>query len=465
VPLKSPTQSGWDWITVDVQPSCRACDGSRGYLTWASSGTHNTCPYWASPTDGGGLVTLELRPHLRAYDSELEPEWEAPVTLPPNAGVSRRLRAGAAGSYYAAGWLEQPQISSWFAKFASEGELVWERVLATGWIGLDAMPLDDAGVVVLSSSDKNASGTYSASLRKLTADGIDVWDVTIPDVRPILRTGFRLESVGETDMVVGYMSRDAQQPGSGSDPSAASFAVASRFTADGTLVWTRRLSRELHSAEMGRVARLDSSRLVFAGIQYPTLGPWPSYAVTLWFVGGLGTLEREAAVDARDGEYFLVSSVSVVADGGVLVGGSLTQYSGVEFRPLSVSDSENWRTDSFLMKTDGRGNFEWLRLYGGPGVDLLSDVATSAEGRITAVGQWGIENASAVRNWILRTDFWGRTCGMRLGVCADKSWQDCEDGNPCTINWCDPDEGCTAPPLPDGSPCGDGLTCQGAVCK
>ncbi|MEZ4266618.1 MAG: hypothetical protein R3F39_09590 [Myxococcota bacterium] len=60
-------------------------------------------------------------------------------------------------------------------------------------------------------------------------------------------------------------------------------------------------------------------------------------------------------------------------------------------------------------------------------------------------------NRVKVRNWILRTDFWGRTCGMRLGVCADKPWQDCEDGNHCTINWCDPDAGCTHPALPDGS--------------
>ncbi|MEZ4266622.1 MAG: hypothetical protein R3F39_09610 [Myxococcota bacterium] len=101
----------------------------------------------------------------------------------------------------------------------------------------------------------------------------------------------------------------------------------------------------------------------------------------------------------------------------------------------------------------------------GAGFDVLWTVVASPDGRITATGALDGETGSKVRNWILRTDFWGRTCGMRLGVCADVPWQDCEDGNPCTINWCDPDAGCTHPPLPDGSPCGEGLTCQGAVCK
>ena len=122
--------------------------------------------------------------------------------------------------------------------------------------------------------------------------------------------------------------------------------------------------------------------------------------------------------------------------------------------------------DSFLLKLDSWANPEWMRFYGGPLSDQLVDAVFQDNGTITAVGAVVTSGiGGGIDRFILRTDFWGRTCGMRLGVCAEMAWQDCEDGNPCTINWCDPDAGCTHPALPDGSPCGEGLTCQGAVCK
>jgi hypothetical protein len=182
-----------------------------------------------------------------------------------------------------------------------------------------------------------------------------------------------------------------------------------------------------------------------------------------------GTRLRETNVNPRLGDYFRVTAAAPAADGGAVLGGYLTHYRGTAAKPLTHFEPEFWDTDGFIMKLDRHGNFEWMRLYGGAGVDTPWEIVATLDGRVTLLGAMaGVHDGQTVvpvRNWIVRTDFWGRTCGMRLGVCADKSWQECEDNNPCTINWCDPDLGCTAPPLPDGSPCGDGLTCQGAVCK
>jgi hypothetical protein len=51
-----------------------------------------------------------------------------------------------------------------------------------------------------------------------------------------------------------------------------------------------------------------------------------------------------------------------------------------------------------------------------------------------------------------------------LGVCTPGTPLDCDDLNPCTADSCDPILGCQNPALPDGTSCGVGLTCSNGVC-
>ena len=128
--------------------------------------------------------------------------------------------------------------------------------------------------------------------------------------------------------------------------------------------------------------------------------------------------------------------------------------------------------DPLVLAVDSWGNPLWRRRFGA-GVqgetrpwEMLEDAVFQPNGDIILVGQHVVDepHPEGVHSWAIRIDPWGRTCGMRHGVCRDLTWADCEDGNPCTINWCDPDLGCTHPPLPDGSPCGAALTCAGGEC-
>ena len=51
------------------------------------------------------------------------------------------------------------------------------------------------------------------------------------------------------------------------------------------------------------------------------------------------------------------------------------------------------------------------------------------------------------------------------GVCVSGEARDCNDGNPCTDDVCDPRTGCRHTPFPDGTPCVDGNACTFAeVC-
>ena len=52
-----------------------------------------------------------------------------------------------------------------------------------------------------------------------------------------------------------------------------------------------------------------------------------------------------------------------------------------------------------------------------------------------------------------------RTCNA-AGVCQGTPLT-CDDGNPCTVDSCDPIMGCQAPNAPDGTPCPDATVCNG----
>jgi hypothetical protein len=58
----------------------------------------------------------------------------------------------------------------------------------------------------------------------------------------------------------------------------------------------------------------------------------------------------------------------------------------------------------------------------------------------------------------------GQTC--QGGQCGGGVAVDCDDGNPCTTDGCQPASGlCSAQPLPDGSPCGSYRACLAGVCS
>jgi MYXO-CTERM domain-containing protein len=61
----------------------------------------------------------------------------------------------------------------------------------------------------------------------------------------------------------------------------------------------------------------------------------------------------------------------------------------------------------------------------------------------------------------------GGMCGQAVcsqGVCQPVDGTSCEDHDPCTADWCDPQQGCVHDPLPDGYECGKCYMCLGGQC-
>jgi len=83
---------------------------------------------------------------------------------------------------------------------------------------------------------------------------------------------------------------------------------------------------------------------------------------------------------------------------------------------------------------------------------------------------WDVcDPASGCRHEVLQdgTGCGGGLCGS--GVCSDGEclYGDptlCDDGDPCTQDWCEPDTGCQHETLPDGYECGKCKMCSGALC-
>ncbi len=63
----------------------------------------------------------------------------------------------------------------------------------------------------------------------------------------------------------------------------------------------------------------------------------------------------------------------------------------------------------------------------------------------------------------VRHTVWG-TLPCEAGLCASLTMADCDDGDPCTRDWCEPEEGCVSTPWPEGTRCGTGRACKSGKC-
>ena len=122
----------------------------------------------------------------------------------------------------------------------------------------------------------------------------------------------------------------------------------------------------------------------------------------------------------------------------------------------------------FLSRHDTLGNTLWQRLYS---INKRLELSPGALSR-TPDGGWLMaalshldKPTSLEKSWpaIIRTNAWGHINCNTAGGCALKSASQCDDGNSCTLDMCDPKKGCYSKPL-GGMSCGNGKTCIGGVC-
>lgn len=146
-------------------------------------------------------------------------------------------------------------------------------------------------------------------------------------------------------------------------------------------------------------------------------------------------------------------AVTVLADGGWAVAGDTSSSIGGSLGGI----------DAWLLRYDAWGNRLWDKHFGSSGNEWFSGVAALGDG-----GLWlgGRRFASGGLNaWYARVNAWGHSSCAAAGACKDKAGSDCQDQQPCTVDLCDPADGCSHLGLAPGSACGAGLVCAPGGCQ
>lgn len=121
-------------------------------------------------------------------------------------------------------------------------------------------------------------------------------------------------------------------------------------------------------------------------------------------------------------------------------------------------------SDGWLVRTDGFGNRQWERTFGGENYDSLRAVALAGNDGLALAGIADQTSKGASAGFFARTDSFGHQQCQAAGVCGAKGWLGCDDADPCTADDCDAVAGCVHSKLADGASCGPDSHCKLGVC-
>ena len=469
-PLAQPGEPGFlTGPQIHVEEGCRTCDGRLAYFEEVRGPLSRYAAVHEFPD--GGIAVLSRSPtdpELIRYDEKLTPVWAVPLSIPSKYLWLEDLALMADGALLAAGRFVAPnaQEGGWLGAYDAGGDELWTQDLQLGRVrAVLATPTGLVAHVTGNAEDGDGNVPVDLAFFDQTGELQATKYLGQSRTNGKLAGRFLAGADGSTTLATTrYVDEVARQE-----------AVLWRCGLDGVVS-----EAALHEGpdrsfatmvvEVGAHTYLMPGAVYYAGLTYS------DFAV-VW----------RAADDEPPLEALALGSWPPDIDGGAFaVGDSRGDGRAVFYAELISgfpTELEQYNDDEWhhvmLAAVDPWGNLLWSRRYGrligaaffeSDGVpentvyDAFYDVHARPDGGVTAVGFTGAAFAAQQRVWVVRTDAWGRTCGMRLGVCAGLTLQDCDDDNPCTVDWCDPDAGCTFPPLPDGSPCGDPLSCKAGVC-
>ncbi len=109
-------------------------------------------------------------------------------------------------------------------------------------------------------------------------------------------------------------------------------------------------------------------------------------------------------------------------------------------RVAAVGYVKGKRYRAWVRVSDRYGNPLWNRTFGGSNHWQGFGLADLGNQGLAAVGWAAI--GSKYRGLVVRMDHWGRTSCSSSGKCDGKPAGSCDDGKPCTSDWCDPSGAC-----------------------
>lgn len=279
----------------------------------------------------------------------------------------------------------------------------------TRYNGVTRLANDD--VIAVGHHNAPGSGSDSAFISRWTEQGTHVWSRTLGGPRKDLYTAVTTLPGGDI-VAVGQQASDAV---------AANSALISRWSADGTHLWSRSIRNQGYDTYYG-VATLPNGDLVAVGRiyryrsvkwdYYPLISRWNKDGAHLWsrelndrgaeyrditiaemgrvvavgFGGEGGSGGKDAVISKWSSEGTLLWSRSLGGSGDdyYYSVSTLPDYSVVAVG-YQASDTQG-NHDAFISRWSQNGTHLWSRSLGGNNVDLLYGVTTLSTGKIVACG-------------------------------------------------------------------------------
>jgi formylglycine-generating enzyme required for sulfatase activity len=345
-----------------------------------------------------------------------------------------------------------PTIPSgtWVVRTDLQGTKVWEQtyqILSGGSTQGNAIIGISDGLVICGNATISGVDPQARVIRTDVNGGV-VWDKTFGSSATEDCSGVVANSDGGFAFVGNQIGSDAD-------------VFAGRLKSDGTTMWTKSYGGTGSQAAYG-IASTDTG-FVFAG----TNNAKGAGGTDFWLVAT--DLNGNALWDQTYGTTAADSANAVVAlpDGYAIAGRTgnsgfafylvRTDLNGVKIWDKtytttsgSIAYSLAALTDGFaltgsagasgaeqfwLVRTDAQGNTMWDKKYGGSGSDSGYGIAAVSDG-FALIGSTDSKGAGLLDSWLVRTDSFGNASCTASGACDGKTEFGCDDGNPCTADFC-----------------------------
>lgn len=290
-------------------------------------------------TDAAGNVLWE-----RTYGNVAEDRFYA-VTETADGGFAM---AGVTG-------LGAPNWDAWIVRVDARGELLWQQTFGRSGdedVVRSVIETADGGIVAAGDTFNTATGR-SILVVKRAADGSPGWD----------STGFGI------DIPYGYAVREVAGGGlavAGYSSDGVTFpefdAYLARLDGEGTLQWEKPFDAGYDDRAYDMIVVEDG--FVLAG----KIGA----AMSIWRTDTGGNLLWSNTFGSVASDYAL--AVVRTPDGGFALGGSSYRY------------AEGGEYQSYVVKTDGSGAFQWETLLGGAAYDWCAGLDVTGDGGLILAG-------------------------------------------------------------------------------
>ncbi|MBM4344612.1 MAG: hypothetical protein FJ100_14705 [Deltaproteobacteria bacterium] len=200
-----------------------------------------------------------------------------------------------------------------------------------------------------------------------------------------------------------------------------------------------------YAAMRGVKVRLAGGFLAAGYTQFDNDGSWDGLLVA---IGVDGKVAWQRSYPGAGHNVF--SAIDVLADGGALLAGATNSIGAGAY-------------DGWLVRVDTWGNVVWQRTFGDVNNDALRAVVVRADVGFAATLSRNTDTEVVYGEaWLLRADAWGNASCAATGLCLGLGFTACDDGDPCTVDTCDPFKGCMHAPFAVGTRCAVDKSCDGS---